>query len=663
MRELEFAPDAVVPFGVGKLVKPAIADFDGDGEDELVFSSNCFHAGGMDMRVLGLWTAKVARWDGGLPVFHTPHRFEFIAPYSVQALQSSGSRADLLMLHGRAVGIFENAAFDGGICFREKRRLAALEGEAQRIVEGRVAMCRMLKGDADHPGDLLLSARDDSCYYPPVTQQEVEGLPFAEVMAKSFDSEGRWLGGTMLQRFYLLRANAGGEGVYGPPEMVLDGEGRPLVIPWGGGSFCVVDFDGDNDLDLLVGTECWHLAYVEDIGTPGSPKWMYRSPVRGTSGKDFLCTYSYPAPLAVQWNACPGVVIGTGGGWLCYLKCEDVSDGLPVLSDPVELMQTGGGGLGRDGFLSPVAVDLCQKGVHDILSGCEEGKILLFKNDGSAGQPHFTQMSALRDSDDNVLRQWAAKSGRSDVQGPAEDQWGYTGVTVGDWFGSGLIDIIAADNMGEFHLYQNIGTPGSPRFAPGLPLQQGGKTFQTVWRQRPWIVDFDGDGVSELVAMDPYGYARLYRRARQDDPFEIDAGALLPLEDGQPLKLDGLRMAPGSWQGRTQLCVVDLDGDGRLDILAGWGAGYQEFRTSEEALSLFRFATVKWYRNVGTNADPKYREGGYLRHHGWPIVAGGHNCAVHAVDWDADGELELIFGTDNGQLCVLDHNEFTFDVP
>ena len=89
----------------------------------------------------------------------------------------------------------------------------------------------------------------------------------------------------------------------------------------------------------------------------------------------------------------------------------------------------------------------------------------------------------------------------------------------------------------------------------------------------------------------------------------------------------------------------------------------EELVTSEEALGRFRFAAVKWYRNVGTNAAPKFREGGFLRHDGWPIVAGGHNCAVHAVDWDGDGKLELILVTDNGQLCLLDHNEFAFDIP
>ena len=269
----------------------------------------------------------------------------------------------------------------------------------------------------------------------------------------------------------------------------------------------------------------------------------------------------------------------------------------------------------------------------------------------------------MKDNEGGLIRQWPARDGRGDIQGPEEDESGYTNVTLGDWCGNDLYDIIVADSMGEFYLYRNVGSATEPRFAPGEPLRQNGRVFQTVWRQRPWIVDFDGDGRCELVAMDPYGHARIYRRANAENPLEIDDGTPLLTEDARPLKLDGMVKAPGSWQGRTKLCVVDLDGDGLLDILAGWGAGYQEFRTGAESLSRFRFATVKWFRNVGSNSNPRFREGGFLRHDGWPIVAGGHNCAVHAVDWDGDGKLELILGTDNGQLCVLDHNEFTFDIP
>ena len=661
MHELEFAPEAVVPFSIGKLLKAAIADFDGDGDLELVASSSCFQPDAMDMRTSSLWTAKIAYWSDGLPIFYRPHRFASPTPFSIQALTSAGPRAELLVFEGDDIAIYENAAFEGGIRFRKRRVLVRLDQEMRSAFRGDAMAVRMLNADATQPGDLVLTARDLSSYYPPITHEQVEGLPFPEVMDKSYDASGQWRGGSALQRLFLFRANAGGEGVYGEPEQIADADGNPLELA-GGFFFCVADVDGDGDLDLLYGAQNWHLGYVEDIGEVGNPRWVDRGLVRGLRGQPMRFGYSYMCPLMVQWNQQPGVVLTSGGGYMFYCSFEGLRQGVPVLSEPVMLQQTGGGGLGRDGFLTPLAVDLNNNGTCDIVSGCERGNILRFKNEGSPGQPRFTGIELLKDSTGQQIRQWAAKDGRGDIQGPAEDEWGYTGVTVGDWCGDGLRDLIAADNMGEFYLYRNVGNGIEPRFAPGKPLRQDGKVYRTVWRQRPWIVDFDGDGISELVAMDPYGHARLYRRV-DSDPFQIDGGTLLPREDGQPLKLDGFIMAPGSWQGRTNLCVVDLDGDGLLDILAGWGAGYLESRSHGETLGRFRFATVKWFRNVGSNANPGFREGGYLRHDGWPIVAGGHNCAVHAVDWDDDGKLELILGTDNGQLCLLDHNEFSFEVP
>ena len=112
-----------------------------------------------------------------------------------------------------------------------------------------------------------------------------------------------------------------------------------------------------------------------------------------------------------------------------------------MLGQPLALSLTGGGTLGRDGFLTPLAVDLEQKGACDIISGCERGNILRFRNDGTPEQPRFTQLNPLRDTHGVEIRQWPSKDGRGSIQGPAEDEWGYTGVAAGNWCRSGLQDI------------------------------------------------------------------------------------------------------------------------------------------------------------------------------------------------------------------------------
>jgi hypothetical protein len=662
MRELEFAPEAVIPLGIGKTQKAVFGDFCGEGGLDLVLVGNSFLADTLEMRTGSMWAAKLARWEKDLPVFFRPHRLTSPRPLSAQAVTGHGPRAELVLFDGTEAAIYENGAFDGGIRFRCRQVLFRLDDEARRAVRGELSQAHMINGDAREPGDVILGTRDLGDYYPPLRKEDVEGLPFPEAAAKRYDDQGRWLGKPSLMRLYICRAHAGGKGVYGRPEPVVDADRKPIELPFGW-QISVADLDGDGDLDILYGTENWHLGFIEDVGRPGEPQWVCRGKVKDVDGGPMRVHYSYTAPVVVDFNGRIGVVSSTGGGWLLHCSFKGMQDNVPVLADPVHLHATGGGGLGRDGFLTPAAIDFHRKGVHDIICGCEHGTVMVFRNEGTPGQPRFTSLDTFKDTEGAEIRQWSKKHGRGDLQGPAEDEWGYTGVTAGDWCGDGLQDIMAADSLGEVYLYRNVGTATEPRFAPGQALRQGGRVFQTVWRHRPWIVDFDGDGKSELVALDPYGHATLYRRPDASDPFVIDEGTLLPLEDGKPLKLDGSNAVPGSWQGRSNLCVADLDADGRLDILVGWGAGYQESDDPKVQLARFRFATVKWFRNVGSNAAPKFRPGGYLRHDGWPIVAGGHNCAVHAVDWDGDGKLELIFGTDNGQLCVLDHNEFTFDIP
>ncbi len=61
MRELEFAPEAVIPLGIGKTQKAAFGDFTGEGELELVLAGNSFLADTLEMRTTSLWAAKLAR--------------------------------------------------------------------------------------------------------------------------------------------------------------------------------------------------------------------------------------------------------------------------------------------------------------------------------------------------------------------------------------------------------------------------------------------------------------------------------------------------------------------------------------------------------------------------------------------------------------------------
>ena len=51
------------------------------------------------------------------------------------------------------------------------------------------------------------------------------------------------------------------------------------------------------------------------------------------------------------------------------------------------------------------------------------------------------------------------------IQGPCEAKWGYTTLTVADWDGDGLPDLVVNSIWGKVHWYRNVGTRKAPRLA------------------------------------------------------------------------------------------------------------------------------------------------------------------------------------------------------
>jgi FG-GAP-like repeat len=79
--------------------------------------------------------------------------------------------------------------------------------------------------------------------------------------------------------------------------------------------------------------------------------------------------------------------------------------------------------------------------------------------------------------------------------------------------------------------------------------------------------------------------------------------------------------------------LVDLDGDGRQDILSGSWPG---------EIYLFR-----------RQADGAFAPGKVLTDAKGKEINVGSAAAVFAVDWDADGDLDLLVGTISGSVHIL----------
>ncbi|MCA9133435.1 MAG: VCBS repeat-containing protein [Planctomycetales bacterium] len=163
------------------------------------------------------------------------------------------------------------------------------------------------------------------------------------------------------------------------------------------------------------------------------------------------------------------------------------------------------------------------------------------------------------------------------------------------------------------------------------------------------VVDWNEDGLNDLIMLDHEGYLAFFQRRRVRDPGDEQHAAadklqLLPgkrVFRGQQFNgkhqasnaPDGrLRLNTGSngGSGRRKLCIVDWDGDGRRDIL-------------------INSSNVNWLRNVSDDGTSwLFEDQGPLAER----ILAGHTTSPTTVDWDGDGRRELLVGAEDGRLYV-----------
>ncbi|MEJ2199456.1 MAG: FG-GAP-like repeat-containing protein [Desulfuromonadaceae bacterium] len=154
-------------------------------------------------------------------------------------------------------------------------------------------------------------------------------------------------------------------------------------------------------------------------------------------------------------------------------------------------------------------------------------------------------------------------------------------------------------------------------------LKADGATILLPGDAAPFPVDFDNDGLIDLLCGDSSGVLTLYHGVRnKKKQIAFDAAAVLEL----PLIY-----------GASPF-VVDWDNDGRKDLLIGAGDG-----------------TVRLYLNEGTEAVPHFTEGSYLQSQGGPLAVDGA-AAPAVVDFDGDGDKDLVVGCGCGALLLYDNS-------
>ncbi len=438
---------------------------------------------------------------------------------------------------------------------------------------------------------------------------------------------------------------------------VLEVDGKPLHLELEMLQVVVVDWDGDGDLDIIVGEEDGRVAFVENAGRSENGMPVLKAPVYLRQQADKLKCGALVTPDAADWDGDgdTDLICGNTAGYLEYI--ENLGGDPPSWAEPVRLKAGGevvriqagpnlsiqGPAEAKWGYTVPVVADWDGDGLLDILCNSIVGKIVWFRNVGTAGRPELAPEAPVRVA-------WEGGAPKPAwfwwTPGPEElvVEW-RTKPIVTDVNHDGLADLVAVDHEGFLAYYERKRTDSGLTLLPGRRIFQGADQKDAVADANgaALLLDLNKDGVNDLVQRGPDG-AVLYRHSDRKSDRDAVRSAATVFSPGQDLPFVSLSeteerrfRANGTWaggSGRRQMVFFDWDGDGQPDLVA-----------NSKNMNLLR--------NVGEKGSFVFKDEGPLI----DTVLAGHTTCPTMADLDRDGVKELIVGAEDGFLYHYTRSE------
>ncbi|MGN6546433.1 MAG: FG-GAP repeat domain-containing protein [Aureliella sp.] len=480
----------------------------------------------------------------------------------------------------------------------------------------------------------------------------------------AWNAQGEWTNGP-LHGFVILFHNSGSsaEPEYDQPVKLAAG-GRTLDV-FGCPSPNFVDFDFDGDLDLLCGEFLDSFTYFENIGSRTRPEYAAGAKLNAANGQPLAMDLEMIVPVAFDWDrdGDADLIVGDEDGRVALVEnvspwstarrpSHDTPHGPPQFLPP-RYFQQRADKLKCGALATPVGFDWDGDGDTDILSGNTAGYIEWFENLGPADSSSSSpQKSALPkwaapvrlEAGGKVFRVMAGKN--MSIQGPAEAKWGYTTFSVADWDADGLPDIVLNSILGRVQWLKNIGTRTAPRLAAPAAIEV---EWPSVPPPKPAWTWWTPAG-KELVTQ--------WRTTPVVHDFDRDG-----LVDLAMLDVEGYL----SWFRREkrdgQLVLLPperafRDADGRplrLNDKSGGGSGRRKLAVVDwdgdgELDLLLNSSNADLYRGLRRDADGwRFQRAGTLA----PQNIEGHDVSPTTVDFEGDGVPDFLGGAEDGRLYYL----------
>lgn len=622
-------PGLVVDLGVGLWAWPLPMDFDGDGDLDLVV--NC-----PDKPSNGVYFFENTSGDTAknkMPVFKPGRRIS-AGLQNVQASYVNGKPRVLSPANEYPDFLKTGLASPKKLPLPANVHPNKVRGNFWRYVD-----C-----DGDGALDVFVGADDWTDYG----------------WDNAYDASGKWTNGPLRGFVYLVRNRGSTEKPdYEKPVKVMAGEAPVEVFGWPSPNFA--DFDGDGDQDLLCGEFLDGFTYFENVGSRSVPKYAPGRRLLTPEGKPLAMDLEMITPAAIDWDKDGDLdlIVGDEDGRVALVENTGMlrNDHTPQFLPP-KYFQQEADNLKCGALATPVGFDWDGDGDTDIISGNTAGYIVFVENlsGPKVERPRWAAPRFL-EAEGKVIRIMAGTNGS--IQGPCEAKWGYTTLSIADWDGDGLPDILANSILGKVHWYRNIGTRKAPRLTAAQPievewngaqprlsygwLRPEGKALLTQWRTTPVAVDWNEDGLVDLVMLDQAGYLAWFQRAKVEGklvlqaPQRVFSGENFSVTDGRHglvEKAAGLIRLNGGIagkSGRRKLCVTDWDGDGKTDLLVNSAnANFIRQTAAHDGHFFFRDEGLLVQENIE-----------------------GHDVSPTTVDFNGDGVPDFLGGAEDGRFYYL----------
>jgi hypothetical protein len=294
------------------------------------------------------------------------------------------------------------------------------------------------------------------------------------------------------------------------------------------------------------------------------------------------------------------------------------ADGSLLNLGPEELVQAGGVDIDVGTYSVPSFDYWDGDDRKDLIVGAGNGKVRIYLNVGTKSDPQFSDY-------------FYAQSNGSDLYCPPSGCLGCFPRIV-YWDADDRKDLLVGLSDGTVKIFLNTATEENPAFDGGANIRVGDTSAWNLdvgARATPTFVDWNSDGMTDLVVGALDGKIHIYLNCGCD--WTIPAFYYSPVagdfaqQDGWDLLVPGSRSSP---------VVLDLDGDGKKDLLTG--------NTNGQLL---------FYSNVGTDEAPSFSSYSLVESNGVQIyLPGSPRSRPFVCHWTEDVYPDVLIGASDGKV-------------